>query len=373
MDDNQSEMKKKIAIIGAATGQLPLCLKAREMGLETYCFAWPKEAVCKDYVDHFIPISIFEMDSIVKYCQECGIDGVVSNASESTALVTSYVAEKLGKVGTPYKAFKDIQDKAYVREKTNGIQGLTPVSYKVGTLEEILSTFPRPYVLKPVTGAAKKGVNYVDGSVKELSIPDDLKDAVFMAETYVEGKEYSVESMSYHGRHQVIQITEKISTGAPHFVELEHHQPAALPVVVADKIRHLIPDVLQSVGFTDGASHTEIKVDDAGHIYLIEVNPRGGGGMISSDLVGMSTDYDYLKELLLVALDEYVPANVHDTAYAGIYFLSAYTARLLPYFEGAQEKWIVRRERTSNVLTNSIGNYDRDGYIIYCSNKKIIL
>lgn len=366
-------MKKKIAIIGAATGQLSLCMKAKEMGLETYCFAWPKGAVCKDYVDHFIPISIFEMDTIVEYCKEYGIDGVVSNASETTALVASYVAEKLGKVGTPYKALKNIQDKAYVREKTNGIQGLTPVDYKLGKLEEILSSFPRPYVLKPVTGAAKKGVNYVDDSVKELSVPDDLKDAVFMAETYVEGKEYSVESMSYHGQHQVIQITEKISTGAPHFVELEHHQPAALPVVVADKIRYLIPNVLQSVGFTDGASHTEIKVDDAGHIYLIEVNPRGGGGMISSDLVGMSTDYDYLKELLLVALDEYVPVNVHDTAYAGIYFLSAYTARLLPYFERAQEKWIVRRERTSNVLTNSIGNYDRDGYIIYCSNKKIIL
>lgn len=366
-------MKKKIAIIGASTGQLPLCLKAKEMGLETYCFAWPKGAVCKDYVDHFIPVSIFEMDAIVDYCRKWEIDGVVSNASDAAASVVSYVAEKLGKVGTPYKAFKDIQNKALVREKTNDIPGLNPVGYKLGAWNHIFSSFQRPYVLKPVSGASKKGVNYIDDSVKELSMPDDLKDAVFMAETYVSGKEYSVESMSYHGQHQVIQITEKVSTGAPHFVELEHHQPASLSADVRKKIGEVIPRILSSVGFTNGASHTEIKVNDSSQIYLIEINPRGGGDMISNDLVGLSTDYDYLKQLLLVALDKYVPVDVHDVAFVGIYYLSAYTKRLLPYFEGPWQKWMVKRERTNLVLTNSCGNYDRDGFILYCSTKKIDL
>ena len=364
-------MNKKIAIIGAAIGQLPLCLKAKEMGLETYCFAWSKGAVCKDYVDHFIPVSIFEMDTIVEYCRKREIDGVVSNASDATALVVSYVAEKLGKVGVPYQAFKNIQSKAYVRERTNSIPGLNPVGYKLGTWEHIFPSFPSPYVLKPITGASKKGVNFIDNSVVRLSIPDDLKDAVFMAETYVSGKEYSVESMSYHNQHQVIQITEKISTGAPHFVELEHHQPAPLSVDVKEKVYKLIPDILSSVGFTNGASHTEIKVDSAGQIHLIEINPRGGGDMISNELISLSTDYDYLKQLLRVVLDEYVSPVVHDVAFAGIYYLSAYTERLLPYFEGPQKEWMVKRERMNQILTKSSGNYDRDGFIIYCSNKKI--
>ena len=368
-------MNKKIAIIGAATGQLPLCLKAKEMGLETYCFAWPQGAVCKDYVDHFIPVSIMEMDTIVRYCQEYGIDGVVSNASETTALVSSYVAEHIGKVGIPYQAFKKIQNKAFVRGHTNNIPGLAPVAYKLGSWEHIFATFPRPYVLKPVTGASKKGVNFIDETVKDLIIPDDLKKATFMAETFIEGKEYSVEAMSYRGRHQVIQITEKISTGAPHFVELEHHQPAALSADIADSIRMLIPQILSSVGFTNGASHTEIKVDDAGRIYLIELNPRGGGDMISNELIGLSTDYDYLRQLLLVFLDEYIPVAAHNIAYAGIYYLSAYTSRLLSYFEDPKEKWMVKRVRTTQTqaLTNSCGNYDRDGFILYCSDKKIII
>ena len=95
--------------------------------------------------------------------------------------------------------------------------------------------------------------------------------------------------------------------------------------------------------------------------------------MISNDLVGLSTDYDYLKQLLLVALDEYVPVDVHNRAFAGIYYLSAYTKRLLPYFESPWQEWMVKRERTNSVLTNSCGNYDRDGFILYCSTKKIDL
>ena len=138
-------MNKKIAIIGAATGQLPLCLKAKEMGLETYCFAWPQGAVCKDYVDHFIPVSIMEMDTIVRYCQEYGIDGVVSNASETTALVSSYVAEHIGvdeelvmeRIRKPA-----LQTAGYPRRTETGLAGKTVPS---NTAEEDLLSWLLKY------------------------------------------------------------------------------------------------------------------------------------------------------------------------------------------------------------------------------------
>lgn len=367
-------MKKKIAIIGASTGQLPLCMKAKEMELETYCFAWPKDAVCKDIVDHFIPISIFEMDKILDLCKEYQIDGVVSNASETTALVVSYIAEKLGKVGTPYDILFKIQNKEYVRKTTNTIEGLGHVDYKIGRVNEILPTFPTPYVLKPIKGASKKGVNYVDkDTISQISVPSDLEDTLFMAEQYINGVEYSVETISYKGQHEIVQVTEKIGTGAPHFVELEHHQPAQLTATVCHKLQTLIPQILSSVGYTNGASHIEIKIDSDENIYLIEINPRGGGDYISNNLVGLSTDYDYLKQMISVALDQYEPIPIHNIAYAGIYFLSAHTKRLLPYFNEPIQDWIVMRERSEGELTVSCSNYDRNGYIMYCSNKKIKL
>jgi hypothetical protein len=39
---------KKLAILGASCLQEPLVLKANQMSLERYCFAWDnKDAVCK--------------------------------------------------------------------------------------------------------------------------------------------------------------------------------------------------------------------------------------------------------------------------------------------------------------------------------------
>ena len=341
------------------------------MGLETFCFAWPDGAVCKNAVNHFIPISIFEMDKIVCKCMQYGIDGVVSNASESTALVVSYVAEKLGKNVTPYSVLKQIQDKCYVRDVTNKIKELVPVEYKVGCFDELCASCSTPFIIKPVRGASKKGVNYVD-TFENISVPESLHNSLFIAEQYIIGKEYSVESISYKGMHHVIQITEKVNTGAPHFVELEHHQPATLSDGMENRIKTLIPEILDAVGFTNGASHIEIKIDDENNIYLIEINPRGGGDFISNELVSLSTDYDYLKNMILVALDMNIDEYVHNTGYAGVYFLSAYTSRLLPYFdENRREKWMVFRERTSFDLTMSSSNYDRDGYIIYKSDSKI--
>lgn len=366
---------KKLAIIGASTGQLRLCKKAKEMNLETYCFAWPKDAVCKDYVNHFIPISIFDMDKIVELCKEYQIDGVVSNASEATALVVSYVAEKLGKTCTPYQTFVNIQNKEYVRRITNSIQGLGKVNYIIGKGQEIMSSFPLPYVLKPINGAGKKGVNFIDTTnIHSLIIPEDLKESIFMAEQYIEGKEYSVETISFKNQHKIVQITEKIGTGAPHFVELQHHQPALLTDEIYKKLENLIPHILKSIGYINGAAHIEIKIDSLENIYLIEVNPRGGGGEISSQLVQLSTGYDYLKAMIEISIGtfELFPKN-NNNNYAGIYFLCQQTKEQLKEFNSIDyQPWLIEKKGHLQNLHNSTSNYDRDGYIIYQWVNKII-
>lgn len=364
-------MKTKLAIIGAADGQLPLCLKAKEMGIETYCFAWPKGAVCKDYVDKFYPISIFEMDEIVKMCSEIGVSGVVSNASETTALVVNYVAEKLGLPCTPYEIFCNIQNKNYVREKTNEIEGLSKVIVTKGSAKRLFEDIEKPFVLKPVRGSSKHGVNFVNLETKfdELNIAPDEE---YLAETYISGQEYSVESISYNNHHQVVQITEKVTTGAPHFVELEHHQPGRISDKAKEKVYTIIPEILKRVGFQNGATHTEIKVDDKDNIYLIEINPRGGGDNISNVLVGLSCDLDYIKAIIDVSLGIYKQKDIHNTAYAGIYFLVAQTRRLLPWFY-KDEPWIYKKQLYNEDLIESTSNYEHNGYIIYKSKVKIEL
>lgn len=364
----------KLAIIGASSGQLPICLKAKEMGLETHCFAWPKGAVCKNIVDYFYPVSIKEKDSIVEKCRELQIDGVVSNASELTAEIVAYVSEKLDLIGTPYQVIEKLHDKFFVRQLSETVEGLSkPRYYKYEGVDYNIY----PCVVKPCEGSAKAGVSFVNDKrefAEAIKYAQDSTKNSIIVEEFVKGKELSIESISFKGSHQVIQITDKDSSGAPHFVELGHHQPADIPTELKKKIKIIIPQLLQRIGYINGASHIEVKCygDD---IYLIEINPRGGGDEISNKLVQMSTGIDYLRGMIEVALGIYKgPVRVSKPSFAGIYYLCKQTEEHLHFFEQAKDReWFVEGEIRNRNLKESHSNYERDGYFIYKSNRKVIL
>ena len=56
---------KKIVIIGANNFQMPIIIKAKELGYQTHVFAWTEGAVGADFADYFYPISIVEKDKIL--------------------------------------------------------------------------------------------------------------------------------------------------------------------------------------------------------------------------------------------------------------------------------------------------------------------
>ena len=364
----------KLAVIGASIGQLPICLKAKEMGLETHCFAWPEGAICKNVVNHFYPISIFERDTIVNICRELGVNGIVSNASEVTAEVVSYLSENLGLNGTPYNVLEKLHDKLLVRQLSESVQGLSkPMYYQYEGHDRGIY----PCVVKPCEGSSKAGVSFVknkDEFQDALKYAQNSTNGGIIVEEYIKGKELSVESISYKGHHQVIQITDKDSSDAPHFVELGHHQPASISPEVEGKIKTIVPKILTAIEYTNGASHIEVKYNGQ-DIYLIEVNLRGGGDDISNKLVQLSSGIDYLRCMIEVSLDTFKePIKISEPSFAGIYYLCKQTEAYLPFFEQARDKeWFVEGEIKNRELKESHSNYERDGYLIYKSNHKITL
>lgn len=363
----------KLAIIGASIGQMPLCLKAKEMGVETICFAWDKGAVCKSVVDRFYPISIFEKEKILEICREERIDGVVSNASDLTAEIVSYISTEMNLHGVDYDKFISMRDKYHVREWTSHIDGLSQVRCRM--YEEGMDV-SFPCIVKPVRGASKQGVSLVAdkrGLDRALAYSKDNSDEAVIVEDYVAGSEISVESISFEGKHYVIQITDKENSGAPHFVELSHHQPSGLDSRVKERINAVVPEILDAVGFGNGACHTEMIVSEKGELFLVEVNPRGGGDEISNTLVFLSTGYDYVKSMIDVALGSFETPVIPVHRFAGIYFLCKQRSNRLPAFcDQSSPDWLVRKEfNPDGQLSDATGNYDRNGFLIYCSDRKI--
>ena len=164
-----------------------------------------------------------------------------------------------------------------------------------------------------------------------------------------------------------------MTTGAPHFVELEHHQPAELSDVQYNEIYALTTRALDALGITNGASHSEYKITNDGRVYVMEIGARMGGDFIGSDLVRLSTGYDYLKGVIEVALGRFKEPVFDEPHHSGVYFLCEETRRLLPVIKSEALACVVHAEITDKELHNVMCSADRSGYLIYQNDKKLVL
>ena len=99
-----------------------------------------------------------------------------------------------------------------------------------------------------------------------------------------------------------------------------------------------------------------------------------GGDFIGSDLVQLSTGYDFLKGVIQVAFGEFEEPRITEHRCSGVYFLCQETKDLLPVIRQAgRYPEIVRAEVTDPVLRPVEQSADRSGYLIYQTNNKRFL
>lgn len=369
----------KIAVIGASYLQLPLVKRAKELGHEVLCFAWDKDAVCKDIADHFLPISITEKEEILRECRAVGIDGICTIASDVAAPTVAYVAERMKLNANSYASACRANNKF---EMLNALSdaGVTCPRYGMvtSTSDINVDSWIYPLIVKPSDRSGSLGVTKVGNKEDLISAVENAISLSFkgeaLIEEFIEGREISVEFISYHGKHYPLQITDKVTTESPHFVELEHHQPADFPEEKFNEIYCLTEKSLKALGLTDGASHSEFRITAEGKIVVMEIGGRMGGDFIGSDLVKLSTGYDFVKGVLDVALDNFTKPNFTCNNHSGVYFLSQETAYLRKYIDN-WEKYpqIVRAQLIDDELHEVHESADRSGYVVYQSNTKVVL
>ena len=109
--------KKKLAVIGASHFQMPLIERAQEKGCEVHAFAWQCGDVGETAADVFHPVSITEVDQIVRICREVGVDGICTIASDLATVAVSHVAEELSLTGNSVACFEDTPVMSYAIDK----------------------------------------------------------------------------------------------------------------------------------------------------------------------------------------------------------------------------------------------------------------
>lgn len=302
-------MKKNLAIVGASYLQLPLIDKAKEMGYVTHVFAWAANDVGEKAADFFYPISIIEKEQILETCEKIGICGICSIASDVAVITVNYVAEKMNLPGNTIASTGKCTNKHLMRLAFEHNGDPSPKSFLVENgvnIESLDLTYPA--IVKPTDRSGSRGIYKVNSAKEAEAVLAESESESFekkvLIEEFAEGQEYSVEHISYKGMHYFLALTQKYTTGAPHFIETGHLEPAPVSDKMLEKVKNTISHALDSLEIKNGASHSEIKIDAMGNIRIIEIGARMGGDCIGSDLVKYSTGYDFVRMVVQVACGE---------------------------------------------------------------------
>lgn len=320
-------MKKKMIVIGANEFQNQLILKAKERNIETHVFAWKDGAIGEKTADKFYPISIVEIDDILREAKQIHPDAIISIGSDLAMVTVNSIANQLGLVGNSNESTLLSTNKFEMRKafKENDIPCPNFIHVKKDTnLDELKLEYP--VIIKPTDRSGSRGINKVYSPKEMKEAVEESIEASFskeaLIEEFAEGREFSIEYISENGKHNFLAVTEKFTTGEPHFIETAHLQPARITKEQEDMIKEIIPKALTALKIKNGASHSELKIDSNNNIKIIEIGARMGGDCIGSDLVQISTGYDFVNMVIDIAMGKKLKfKKVNDPKIALVKFI----------------------------------------------------
>ncbi|MCR5574082.1 MAG: ATP-grasp domain-containing protein [Bacteroidaceae bacterium] len=282
------------------------------------------DATCKDCVDAFEVVPGQDYEGHCAVVEKYGIDAIVTAATDKPLVMMARLAEKYG---FPFYSVETAQwstDKFQMKKRFE----LGSVPHAQGRLiskVEEAEGLVFPVIVKPRDNSGSRGVKLCrDKNELQISIDEALENSkldTVLVEEFIEGPEYSIESLHHDGKSEVIQFTEKKTTEFPYNVELGHIQPANISDENKQKIREIISKIGKALNFENCPSHTELKINDRG-IFVIETSPRLGGDYITSTLTPLSSGVNLEDELLKISLGEAINPAPKAVQYSGVRFFS---------------------------------------------------
>ena len=301
---------KKLMIVGASILQLPAILKAKEMGLHVAVVDFNPQAIGIQYADQYYNASTMDEDAVLEAAEDYMPDGIMTLATDMPMRGVSKVSDKLHLHSISYETALKATDKYDMIKAFKEHNVPSPWFFVVDSLEELKSHVADmrfPCIIKPTDNAGSHGVAKVN-CIQELLDSYEYahscsRHGKVIVEEYLDGPEVSVEVMVVNGVVNILQITDKITTEAPHFVEMGHTQPSQLSQEICDAICSVTTAACKAVGIDKGPAHVEMKVTERGPV-MIELGARMGGDNITTHLVPLSTGIDMVKATIKVALGE---------------------------------------------------------------------
>lgn len=211
-------------------------------------------------------------------------------ATDRHLLFAAVLAEAVGAPFAPVETVRTLRDKRCARELYEELGIASPRWTEPRTAEELaafVTASGAPVVLKNCRGTGSLDVllcrtpHEAATAFRTLSAAGRYLDGELMAEVYVNGPLYSLETLVADGRCRHLGVTDRQLGPRPSFCEVSYTFPVEVPPEAEARMRKAVETLVAATDFTQGMLHTEfVLTDDAA--VVVEVNARMGGGLLSS-------------------------------------------------------------------------------------------
>lgn len=310
------------------------------------------------------------------------IELVFSDQSDLGIRLVSIINEKLNLKGLLHEQTKWFYNKYYFNKLLDSETSQnTKQSFLINSeieLRDILSKEGK-LVLKPCDSQSSKGVTLVDekSNLSEL-ISEAKKHSLsgqIIAESFVSGKEYTVEAIVLDGVLEVLAISKKehLSFGIANvlFYSVEYKE-------LFDKLNTILSRICVKTKLLNSMLHGEFILD-GDVVTMIELACRGGGtnisGVILKSLLGYSPVYKVIEN---ITGETHIESGTEKLNYVGLFFFTFQNSPL----NNLLIDYLVNLDNDPRVLEMSIeidvnndirkvvDDRSRHGYIVLGSNDR---
>lgn len=322
---------KSILIFGGGDNQKTLIQNAKDLDYKTIVIDPNPLATAKNLADIFEVVDAKDYQRTKEIALKYQVSGIVTCQMENPLILMSELASELNFLFPKRESVAKARDKFLMKKAflKNGVScAKGQLINNISQIEPQTVTFPS--ILKPVDAFSSRGVykvNSFEEIVERFAESQHFStNGTVILEEFIDGREFSIESITNNGETYIIQITEKEITPYPNTVEISHIQPANISDIEKNQIEHLVKKAIKALDLDFCATHTELKLSSKGPV-MIEIGARLGGDYITSHLVSLSTGISIEKLAIQIAMGDFTTVPLREDSAAAIRYLSLPSGR----------------------------------------------
>ena len=345
------------------------------MGCHIGVVDYNPKAPAIEFADEYFECSLLDVKGVLEISKSFHANGITCGASDVGVLTAAIVCKELHLPALSVETANNVKDKGAMIEAFKRFNVAHPKYQIIDSIDTTIE-MDYPIIIKPVDNSGSRGINVAHNEKELRKALDDSfscsRNGRVIAEEYMDGPEVSVEVLIQNGEPFILQVTDKVTSGEPHFIELGHSQPSQLPHDDLQLIRQLAYNATKAVGIQDGCAHAEIKLTSKGP-KMVEIAGRLGGDFITTVLLPTSTGINISEYEILRALGQpkkFDPSYIVQNRGVAVKFIEAKQGMVKSVAIDYLAEEMVGVEEIKFVCESGVNyakaenNNDRFGYVI---------